>query len=347
MDSNNYAYNNNNNSYTYLYYSNSNAKSVLDSWYNTNIGSNSTYSSLVATGNYFCEAAKVRISTSFTANSASPALSESYIPDLKCQTDGNGKGLVNASIGMFTYDEAVLAGAHSSNSKDYLTDTNTSYWWLMTPNGMASSSSGSNGFGGAVVWYVRPSGSLAADWNVNSVLSQYDAFKLRPVINLKANVTFTGSGTEQDPYVITGLSNDNGTEWVYCGKDYDTCTLSDGSYNVKYGKDDTWIYKSFNGTFVCQPTSFDNTDPLPGVVKGCYYQVASTSNNSGNSSSNGDWKYCIGEGGSYTLPSGSHEVKYGLEDSWYYKTLSGTFTCNSTTFGGDPIYGKAKECYYK
>jgi hypothetical protein len=106
------------------------------------------------------------------------------------------------NIGLLNYDEVVMAGATKNNSNFYLDDSKISYWWTMSPNGMNSSSSGANGFGGAVIWYVRPSGSLAADWNVNSVLPEYTAFLLRPVINLKPNVTFTGTGTSADPYAV-------------------------------------------------------------------------------------------------------------------------------------------------
>ena len=36
----------------------------------------------------------------------------SYTPDFKCGADGNGYGLVNANIGLITYDEAVYAGGY-------------------------------------------------------------------------------------------------------------------------------------------------------------------------------------------------------------------------------------------
>ena len=139
------------------------------------------------------------MSTSHNTVSAKPKRYTSYTPDLKCDTDGNGYGKVNTNIGLMNYDEVILAGGSVTTGSDYyLTDSDSSYWWTMSPSGYDSSSS--SGFNGAVVWYVRPatSGTLAADWNVSNT----DYFRLRPVINLRANVTATGTGTELDPYLI-------------------------------------------------------------------------------------------------------------------------------------------------
>lgn len=49
----------------------------------------------------------------------------------------------------------------------------------------------------AVVFIVNDNGSF---FNNNV----YDTLGVRPVINLKADVTITGSGTTYDPYVVVG-----------------------------------------------------------------------------------------------------------------------------------------------
>ena len=65
----------------------------------------------------------------------------------------------------------------------------------MTPAG------GYNPFGitywGASVFFVRGSSGGAIYDGV-----AHNAYGLRPVINLKADVTITGSGTMTDPYVV-------------------------------------------------------------------------------------------------------------------------------------------------
>ena len=48
----------------------------------------------------------------------------------------------------------------------------------------------------AVVFQVGSNGGLG-DYGVDYT------FGIRPVINLKADTSFTGSGTQTDPYVIT------------------------------------------------------------------------------------------------------------------------------------------------
>ena len=66
----NIAFNSNYNNYSYMYYTNSNAKTQLENWYQTNIGSNENLSSKVATGAYYCEQAKAKYDSSWTSGSA-------------------------------------------------------------------------------------------------------------------------------------------------------------------------------------------------------------------------------------------------------------------------------------
>ena len=93
-----YKFNSNYNNYTYMYYSNSEAKTTLESWYQTNIGSKSDLAKNVASGAYYCEQAKAKYSDSWTSGSATMTTYNKYTPDFKCIADGNGKGIVNASV---------------------------------------------------------------------------------------------------------------------------------------------------------------------------------------------------------------------------------------------------------
>ena len=49
-----------------MYYTNSQAKTTLEGWYQTNIGSKSNLSKNVAVGAYYCEQAKAKYSDSAT-----------------------------------------------------------------------------------------------------------------------------------------------------------------------------------------------------------------------------------------------------------------------------------------
>ena len=190
-DDTTYAFNSSYDDYTYMYYTNSEAKTTLEDWYTTNIASNTNYASKVATGDYFCEQAKVKYSSSYTSGSATMKVYSSYTPNFKCETDGNGKGNVNSSIGLITYDEVVFAGGYyyKENSNYYLYN-NTAYW-TMSPVGVNYGL----GVARANAWIVAPSGFILNDL-------VYGTFRLRAVLNLNADVAVTGSGTSTDPWTV-------------------------------------------------------------------------------------------------------------------------------------------------
>lgn len=59
----------------------------------------------------------------------------------------------------------------------------------------------------------------------------------------------------------------------------------------------------------------------------------------------GDWIYCAGENKACTLP-GTRVARYGANQTYKYKTLSGSFACSVSTFGDDPAPGVVKHCDY-
>ena len=182
------AFNCNYNNYTYMYYTNSQAKTALESWYQTNIGSKSDLAKNVASGAYYCEQAKAKLEDSYTSGNATMTTYNKYTPDFKCSSDGNGKGVVNASVGLLTYDEVVYAGGYfnQSNSNYYLNNP-AIFWWTMSPAGFTS--------GYSYVWYVATAGDVNRD-------RVYSTFAVRPVIILNADTLVTGSGTSSDPFVV-------------------------------------------------------------------------------------------------------------------------------------------------
>ena len=184
----NIAFNSNNNNYTYMYYTNSQAKTTLESWYQTNIGSKEDLASKIASGAYYCEQAKVKYSSSFTSGNANMTPYTSYIPYFKCIADGNGKGLVNASVGLLSYDEVVYAGGYNgkNNSSYYL--YNNTYFWTMSPAGFSGLYS--------PVWSVGPTGYI--DFNY-----VHAAFRLRAVLSLTADTQISdGDGTKDNPFIV-------------------------------------------------------------------------------------------------------------------------------------------------
>ena len=187
-----YAFNSNYNNYTYMYYTNSQVKSKLESWYQTNIGSKTNLASKVASGNYYCEQAKAKNDNSWTSGNATMTFSSKYTPDFKCSSDGNGKGVVNASVGLLSYDEVVYAGGYpwQPNSNYYLNNP-AIHWWTMSPAGFA--------YGSSYVWHVVNTGNLIGNLYVRNGKS----IVVRPVIILTADTLVTGSGTSSDPFVVS------------------------------------------------------------------------------------------------------------------------------------------------
>ena len=182
------AFNSNYNNYTYMYYTNSQAKTTLESWYQTNIGSKSNLVKNVASGAYYCEQAKAKYYDSYTSGNATMTTYNKYTPDFKCSSDGNGKGQVNASVGLLTYDEVVYAGGYyGQNNSNYYLYNNTSFW-TMSPAGFTS--------GISTVWRVHTAGNI----NDNTV---GNTNRLRPVLILNADTKISnGDGTINSPFVV-------------------------------------------------------------------------------------------------------------------------------------------------
>ncbi len=125
-------------------------------------------------------------------------------PTLECQQDNDlytvknsnkGNKALTYPIGLITTDEVSMAGGlnNVANSKYYL--YNGQSYWTMSPNYCWLKK--------AFVYAVSYSGGT---FNANS---DYDLvvsnkYGIRPVINLRADVSLTGSGTGDDPYVVVG-----------------------------------------------------------------------------------------------------------------------------------------------
>ena len=186
-----YAFNTNYNSYAYMYYTNSQVKTILESWYQTNIGSKADLAKNVVTGDYYCEQAKAKYDDSWTSGSAVMTTYNKYTPDFKCSSDTNEKGQVNASIGLISYDEVVYAGGYwgQSNNNYYLYNS-VIYWWTMSPSGFLPASRSN-------VWYINATGDIRTG-NI------YNHGHLRPVLVLKADTQiFLGNGAKDNPYVLS------------------------------------------------------------------------------------------------------------------------------------------------
>ena len=185
-----YKFNSKYNNYSYMYYTNSEAKTTLENWYQENIGSKENLNSEVATGNYYCEQAKAKYSDSWTSGSATMTTYNKYTPDFKCSSDGNGKGIVNASVGLLSYDEVVYAGGYyNQNNRDYYLNNLSIYWYTISPSGFFNTSR---------VWVITRLGTI-----YNYYEGVNDNRCIRPVLNLTADTQISdGDGTKENPFVV-------------------------------------------------------------------------------------------------------------------------------------------------
>ena len=196
---------------------NSTIKGILDSWYKTNIVDKG-HSDKVSTEAGFCNDRKTQSgvisgygTTGYGTNATTYAplgrlmsngsWKSSQTPSLKCSQIGNDMFTVSGSskgnhkltypIGLITSDEVVLAGGFGgSNNTSYYLYTNQ-YYWTMSPRDFSGSH--------AYVFFVVSNGNFG-NGDVTNALG------VRPVINLSADVTLSGSGTSTDPYVVEGAA---------------------------------------------------------------------------------------------------------------------------------------------
>ena len=118
----------------------------------------------------------------YAAYSRIPKGQSNANPVLQCSSND----ILKIPIGLITADEAAFAGlmVGTSNKNNYL--YNATAYWTMTPNRYSSDY--------AVVYIVY--GDNLADSDVGTKRGA------RPVINLKADTLFTGTGTSTDPYQV-------------------------------------------------------------------------------------------------------------------------------------------------
>ena len=202
-----YMYGSNSSNYntTHENINSSSIKGILDTWYQNNLADEAEYidgnagfcgdrvpSTSFSSGNGYggtgttttYYGAFIRLENSIK----SPILTCTNNNDLYTMKGSKqGNQALTYSIGLITADEVVIAGGVDDNSSYYL--YNNIDYWTISPNRYYS--------GGAGIYYVTRVGQLG----FNPV---YVApVGIRPVINLKSDITITGSGSTTDPYTIS------------------------------------------------------------------------------------------------------------------------------------------------
>ena len=162
----------------------------LQSWYTSS--NLDDYADYIDTSVGFCSDRNMASGYSWSSQPSSKInyaaygrLDSNKSPSLACTTSD----IITEPVGLITADEVAYAGGvGGQNNNGYYLYTNSNYW-TMSPYSV-------NAGGYAYVFNVRPLGGLDGNGGVTI------ARGVRPVINLKANTKFQGSGTTSDPYVV-------------------------------------------------------------------------------------------------------------------------------------------------
>ena len=185
---------------------NSNIKLAIDNWYASNLADEVEY----LDGNTgFCGDRYPSTSSSSSNGAGGTGTTTTYYgvyirlysnknPSFKCidtrdlyTTSGSSKGnkVLSNPIGLVSADEVAFAGGiYGSGNSSYYLYTGQNYW-TMSPSH----------YNGANVFWVGSTGGLHYYYatSTNGV---------RPVINLRADVALSGSGTTTDPFKVVGAS---------------------------------------------------------------------------------------------------------------------------------------------
>ena len=189
---------------------NSTIKGVLDQWYQNNLTS---VSDKIDGNAGFCGDRTPSLypyggnisggtGTTMTYYGACVRLTTNKAPTFKCQyetdlytTSGSSKGnkSLQYPIGLISADEVSFAGSKNAmmaSGIDVYLNTGNKYW-TMSPFIVDT-------YGVAYEFHVDNYGYL-----MNYITSD-ESIAIRPVINLKGDITITGSGTTSDPYRVKG-----------------------------------------------------------------------------------------------------------------------------------------------
>ena len=172
---------------------NSTIKDVLDNWYSSNL---SGYASKIATGEgaTFCNDRQPSTDcSSINGSGGTGTIDTCYAVYIRLYTNrtptfrcADTRDRFATSVGLITADEAAYAGGviATDNSKYYLT-SGYDYWTI-------SVAVYNNGIG-----MVRINGG---GWITDNYAPAN--YGVRPVINLKKDIQFSGTGTVDNPYVV-------------------------------------------------------------------------------------------------------------------------------------------------
>ena len=158
---------------------------ILEEWYKNNITSGADEYVLE---NAYCNDSSSRTAGSHIYFGAYDRLSTDINPSVICpNTKSDFGGTYNMKVSLITADEVALAGGVKDvNNYNYYLYNGTSFFTASPAEYYGNTS---------YVMVVTSSGDISVD--------KTDSEQgIRPVITIVGNVTYTGSGTRENPYIL-------------------------------------------------------------------------------------------------------------------------------------------------
>ena len=185
--------------YATLPQTDSTIKTVVDTWYNTNLKEHENYLSTTAV---YCNDRNIeRVDGSQIYYPAYDRLLTNHRPTYACPSinasrytleESNGNGYLTNPIALLTADEINYAGVITSNNlNSYIMDNSTGVtrWWTMSPASFFQSN--------AIEFTIYSEGNIT-----NNLVNT--AFGVRPAVSIKSCIIVTGgNGTKASPYTLS------------------------------------------------------------------------------------------------------------------------------------------------
>jgi hypothetical protein len=139
-------------------------------------------------------------------------------------------------------------------------------------------------------------------------------------------------GTTKACYIASVAPTTN--VWSQCAAENGTCSFT-GTMTVAFGANGSFNYATLTNGTTCSNGVFG--DPIVGTTKACYLVAPPATTVA--------WISCASENGTCSF-SGTHEVAYGANGQFFYRSLTNGTACSNSVFG-DPIALTVKNCYYQ
>jgi hypothetical protein len=197
-------------------------------------------------------------------------------------------------------------------------------------------------------WDLRPTASALVINAGSDPGTSVAGVALAPVAQYLA----TASGQGRTNIGIVDVGAYEGTDtmetaaavtWTNCANENGTCSFS-GAREVRFGASGAYTSKTATGSITCNAAAF-GLDPAKNVAKSC--SVAGTAPTATPDPSPTpaptSWVNCASEGATCSV-GGTAQVRYGANNSFATKTVTGSIACTNAAFGGDPAHGAVKSC---